>query len=133
MTTPQFGTAAHKVACIDFDGTIIEWGDLMSAKNMEPGAREVIQRLKDEGYRIVIFTSRASRSWAMKMVGDEADAERFHEEQISYVIEHLNRHGIPYDDITAEKVPAEFYIDDLAHRYRGSWAEIEETLFAPAN
>lgn len=130
----QFGTSASKVACVDFDGTLVEWGDLMSPKQPEDGAREVLTRLRDAGYRIVIFTSRASFSWAMRMTDNDPDAAlRFHDTQLQYVVEHLTQHHIPFDDITAEKIPAEFYIDDLAHRYEGNWHAIGEKLFAQAD
>lgn len=113
---------AERVALIDFDGTIVPWGPLMGQKDPLPGAVEGIRYLAGLGYTIVIFTSRLSKTWARSVVGDGGAAiTAFLNEQEEYVREHLIRHRIPFSYITAEKVPAEFYIDDKAIGFRGNW------------
>lgn len=123
---------AEKVAAIDFDGTIVPWGPLMGDKDPEPGAVEALRAIKAAGYHIVIFTSRLSKRWARSVVGDEPwRVTVFLNEQEEYVRSTLTRHDIPFDEITAEKVPAEFYIDDKAFRYEsGDWRTVHRTALS---
>jgi hypothetical protein len=38
------------------------------------------------------------------------------------------QNNIPYDMITAEKVPAEYYIDDRAIAFRGNWLQVKKEI-----
>lgn len=103
---------AKNVVCVDFDGTLYPFSDLYSRARPNPGAVEAVKRMKEAGFRIVIFTSRLSPTWCFSE----------HESltgQYNYVQDILLRDGIPFDDITSEKVPAVAYIDDRAVRYVG--------------
>lgn len=124
----EFGLAnghspmADKVACVDFDGTLFPFGELFASNEPEPGAVEAVRALKDAGWTIVILTSRLSWRWILE------EGESFAGQE-GYVRQQLDRHGIPYDLITSEKVPAEVYIDDRAIRYEGGqWPQIAEAL-----
>ena len=75
---------------------------------MFKGAKTVIDWLKNQGYEIVIFTTRASKENAKELGGD-------HNEQIKKVAEWLKDKGIYFDKITGEKLAADFYIDDKAN------------------
>jgi hypothetical protein len=120
---------ADRLALIDFDGTIVPWGPLMGDKDPLPGAVEAIRDLKARGYRIGIFTSRLSRTWAASVVTGGAAVAAFLVEQEQYVRRLLTAHDIPFDFITAEKMPAQFYVDDKAIGFRGSWpAAMEDPL-----
>jgi hypothetical protein len=114
---------AKGVVCVDFDGTLVPWGPLMNPESQPlPGAVEAVQKMKNAGWRILIYTSRLSPSW------HSASGEKY-EEQLQYVVDTLNRLGIPFDGITAEKVPAEAYIDDRAIEFTGdNWPEIAERM-----
>ncbi len=119
---------AHRVICVDFDGTIFEWGDLYCKTEPFTGVVEFMQALKSEGWRIVIFTSRMSPTWwaAEGWKPREALAE-----QIGFITGRLESYSIPFDQITCEKVPAEFYIDDKAIRYTnkpGEWRKIKRKV-----
>lgn len=86
--------------CFDFDGVIHSYvsgwhGTDVIPDRMVTGIGKLIRKLKADGYRIVIFTTRAILD-----VGHEA------------VRKYLNRRHIPYDLISAEKPPAFCYIDD---------------------
>ena len=82
------------------------------------GAKEVIDWLRKKGYEIVIFTTRASEQNAKENGGD-------HKEQIKKVAEWLKDNGIYFDRITAEKLAADFYIDDKAiHIKNGDWKSV---------
>ena len=105
---------AAGVVCVDFDDTIFGWGELMDrTKKPLPGAVEAIQALKAAGYRIVILTSRMSMAWLTYEFDDPAAAQL---EQFAYVAELLTANGIPFDSITAEKVPSLAYFDDKGVR-----------------
>ena len=104
---------ANKLVMVDFDGTIIPWGPLMQPRAPFDGVAEALQMLSRKGFRIGIFTSRLSPTW-MKYAGTTAY------EQQTYIATILAQHDIPYDLITAEKLPAEAYFDDKAWHVEGN-------------
>jgi len=112
---------AHHVLCVDFDGTLYPWGYIDDEPEPLPGAIEAMQRLKAHGFRIVIFTSRLSPAW-LASAGYDAAAMREKVERL------LNRDGIPFVDITGEKIAAQAYIDDRAIRFDGDWPPIVDWL-----
>jgi len=109
-------------AMIDLDRTIHKysksWQDGSVYDDPVPGAKQVIDWLKSKGYEIVIFTTRASAENA-KEHGQDVN------EQIQGVENWLSNNDIPYDRVTAEKLNADFYIDDKAiHIKDGNWLEV---------
>jgi hypothetical protein len=109
--------SAAKTVCIDFDGTICPWGPLTEDRPPFLGARVALRGFRDQGYRIVILTSRASLQWweaEARVRG--VDTLVFGFRQLSFVAKYLNRWGLDYDEITSEKVPALAYFDDRAVR-----------------
>lgn len=110
-------SVANGVVCVDFDATIFPWGKVLNDYENEPfpGVVEAMQRLRREGYRIVILTSRLSKTWAKSEVGDNGwEQAIFLDQQHAFISEMLTKHDIPFDLITSEKVPALAYIDDKA-------------------
>lgn len=108
-----------KRAMIDLDGTIHKyskgWFDGSIYDDPFDGARNVINWLKDNGYEIVIFTTRASKENALEH-GEDVSKE------IHKVANWLMANDIYYDRITAEKLAADFYIDDRAINIEnGDW------------
>lgn len=109
-------------AMIDLDGTIHRYSkgykDGSIYDSAFDGAKEVIDWLRKHGYEIVIFTTRASKQNADELGGD-------HKNQIKKVGEWLKDKGIYFDRITAEKLAADFYIDDKAiHIPDGDWKTV---------
>ena len=104
----------EEIACVDFDATIKPWVDDLFDLNVPPlpGAAEAVLALRDAGYRIIILTSRLSRIWLHSIAGDEWANEGL--KHLHHVQDYLNRHGIPWDLVTAEKLPAAAYFDDRA-------------------
>ena len=99
---------ANKLIMVDFDGTIVPWGPLMADKEPFPGVAAAMQQLKEWGFRLGIFSSRMSPTWT-------ASAKTTVTAQEEYIRTLLTRYGVPFDFITAEKVPAIAYFDDMAH------------------
>src|SRR6476660_870931 len=120
---------AHRVLSIDFDSTIIPWGKTMfDDSDPLPGAVSAINEFYKKGFRIVIFTSRMSPTWWASEGWTIADAKQT---QMAYVKGILDKHGIPFHLITAEKVPSVAYIDDKAIEFTGNnWDAIRERVLA---
>ena len=109
-------TKISKRAMVDLDGTIHKysqgWKDGSLYDGVFDGAREAIQELKDKGYEIVIFTAR---------LYDEDTGHKSAKE----VGDYLKKHDIYFDQITHEKLPAAFYIDDKAIQIKnGNWDDV---------
>ena len=127
MSDEQFGLAhgyapiAHKVVCVDFDSTLYPWRPIYEQPDPLPGAVAAMQRLKAAGYRIVIFTSRLSPTWLASTKYTASD-------MLDHIEAVLRRDGIPFDQVTAEKVPAVWYVDDRALRFDGDWQPIADYI-----
>lgn len=109
--------AAKGIVCVDFDGTIFPFGR-MDVSGVKPiaGAVYAVRALKAEGYTVVIYSSRFSRTWH-EHEGWDHDAAMI--EQTALVESALRMYGIPWDRMTAEKIPALAYFDDKAWRAEG--------------
>lgn len=125
-------TMKKLVLAIDFDGTIVntnDWDDWMHPVilGIRENAKEVIQKLHEDGHTIIIYTCR--NGW-----------------NLGQCIDYLNENGIYYDLINSNtpehimlmkrdgrKVYADFYIDD--HNIGGlpTWNEIYEIITKKAN
>lgn len=77
--------------------------DLFRTVPMIPGARKVLRRLSNEGYRIRIITHRLFIQY-------------FHEVAVRQTIEWLDKNGIPYWDLCfmkeKDQVGADIYVED---------------------
>lgn len=94
-----------KRICVDFDGVIHRYSKGYQDGSIydEPveGAKEAMEKLKEVGYEVIIFTTRAPIE----------------------IIDWVQKHQIPYDDITKIKIPAMAYIDDRGIRFT-NWKDI---------
>jgi hypothetical protein len=97
---------------IDFDGVISSYkhgwnnGELTDKPN--PGAKEALDKLHNDGYEIVIFTTRASKEHNLNPSSFQL---------IEALEKWLNKYNIYYDRITSDKLGAVAYIDDRAIRF----------------
>ena len=108
------------IIIVDFDGTIADFAypDFGAPKK---GAKEVLQKIKDKGFRIHILSCRTSREVNNYPI-DRTD-------QVRKMKRYLEEHKIPYDEILNEYKPvAHAYIDDRAIGFRDNWDEIIEEL-----
>lgn len=113
--------AGNNTIALDFDGTLYPFVGVHDEPPPNPGAVEAARRLKDAGFHIVIYTSRLSADWL------EASGFSWAREA-NYIRKLLTRDGIPFDDITGEKVRALWYVDDRAIRYADNWADIANLI-----
>lgn len=104
---------ARKVALIDFDGTLFDFGEIYGPKKPTKGAAKAVRDLKKAGYRIVICTSRLSKAWHYSEGWPHREAVKQNKD---YILDVCTANSIPVDDITAEKIPAEVFFDDKAVR-----------------
>lgn len=108
--------------CIDFDGTIFDM-DTASPGYFRPfkGAREALQKFQEMGFKVVVWSARASRFWpdlSRKTRVDEMKAL-------------LALYDIPFDEIDVGDIgkrPCFLYIDDKAVRFSGSWADVIQAV-----
>jgi hypothetical protein len=100
---------------IDFDGVIHKysegWKDGSIYDEPIEGCREFINKLKNSGYTVIIFTARLSHT-------NDSD------EQESMIKNWLSKYDIKVDGITCQKLPAEIYIDDRGLRFEGKFDEL---------
>ncbi len=97
---------AKKRIMIDFDRVIHDycngWDD-GKISGVIPGAKQVIDFLKINGFEVIIFTTRVSKSLHIDI-----------KEETKKIGDWLNKNNIKVDGITSDKLPAIVYIDDRA-------------------
>lgn len=102
-----------KSLIIDLDGTLTIDDDLPyidKRPNLPLIAR--LREYKAQGFSIVIFTSRAMRSY-------KGDIDQIRANALPIILEWLKKHSVPFDNIILGKVWcgfSGFYVDDRAIR-----------------
>jgi len=108
-------TPKPKTIAVDLDGTILEYGGWKGHSRFGkplPGAKEALQKLKERGFVIIIWTTRDNK------------------EEIA---RYLREQGIPFDYINenpygppdgSPKIYADYYVDDKAIEFKGDWQEV---------
>lgn len=102
--------------CFDFDGVIHSYTSGWKGDNVIPdppvdGIKEVIDKLRADGYEVVICSSRCERT----------------EAKVAMLYWLINN-GIHVDKFTAEKPPAVCYVDDRAIRFDGKTEGLYEQI-----
>ena len=105
-TASKHEDSAEGRICIDFDQTIAIDKENGTIEKPEPNAKAAIDKLKADGWYIIIFSHRSTTEYG--------------EDQIK---EFLDKYDIPYDEIYTEKPNAEFFIDDRAITFT-TWDEV---------
>jgi len=112
---------------VDFDGVISEyngWKGLGAFGNVFKGCREELQKLRDAGWLIIIFTTRGL---------DIKAVEKFLiDNSIPFDLINRNAPDAP-DNASKAKVLANVYLDDRAINFDGSWSGVADKVmsFAP--
>jgi len=107
---------------VDLDGTIHRYSKGFQDGSLYddpfPQAKEALQKLKSQGFEIVIFTSRVSPE-VVAYYGENL------KDQYINIANWLSNNEIPFDRITASKLDADFYIDDRAiYIKNGNWQNV---------
>lgn len=118
---------AHGIILVDFDQTIRPWGGLFDFTEPYAGAHDRLHELKSQGYTLVLFTSRLSQVWHISEGRDPREAIY---EQLAFLRSYCARFDLPFDEVTAEKIPSIAIIDDKAVEFRGSWTKARHRLTA---
>lgn len=104
-----------KIINIDMDGTICEWG-WPNFGEPKIGVKESLQKLKDKGYYIRIFSCRTSHEVFKYPIDRQV--------QVRNMEQFLEDHDIPYDEILNINKPLGIFIDDAAIGFRGNWEKV---------
>ena len=108
---------------VDLDGTILDidldrWQEhgMNYFGTPKPQAKEVLDSLRGNGWRIIIHTCRLNPTINTDATGEEAKKK---------VEEVLDKHDIPYNEVYTRigKPLAEIYIDDRGLRFE-SWVQV---------
>jgi len=106
-----------KIIAVDFDGTLVDEKD--GYVYPVTGAAESMQRLRSQGFKLVIYTCRT---------GIAHDNGRLSEE-IDFIARSLDQFKIPFDEIyTGRKIVADAYSDDRGISFTGDWERTIEQV-----
>ncbi len=110
----------RKTILVDIDGTICEQrkGDYENAKPYEEAIR-TINRLYEEDYRIVVYTSRF-------MGRHNGDVEAAYREGYDFTLRQLKGWGLKFHELKMGKPSADIIIDDKAVFFKRNWEKIYE-------
>lgn len=114
---------------IDLDGTLtIDSEEVYSEKPVNPEVVAQLRKYRTMGFKIIIQTSRNMRTY-------EGNIGKINIYTLPTIIEWLNKHSIPYDEIIVGKPWCGFdgfYVDDKSIRpsefISKSYEEIQELL-----
>ena len=105
--------------CIDLDGVICclrKPNEGYEHLKPIPGAVDKMQKLRESGHYIIIYTGRRMKTHYANVGQVLADIGKV-------TLDWLDRYNIPYDEIHFGKPWADVYIDDNAYRFE-SWDQI---------
>ena len=107
--------------CIDLDGVVCKLrkpGQTYSELEPVPGAIEKIQKLRENGHYIIIYTARHMKTC-------EGNVGKILARQGLVTLKWLDDHKVDYDEIYFGKPWAQVYLDDNAFRFT-SWRDIAD-------
>lgn len=105
----------NKTIAFDFDGVIHRyskgWEDGSIYDRPVDGIINAINKLKEEGYEIIIYSTRA------KYLKSRKEMKKW-----------LDNYDIPYDEISKDKPIATMYVDDRAINFNGNCKKMIENI-----
>ena len=112
-----------KAIAVDLDGCIAQQVEFHSTYKIGPpfpGAREFLQQLRDEGFRIIIHSARLNTIDGPDFTAPEPYV--FYQAR-TVILKYLQDHDLPFDEVWAErgKPLAAAYVDDKAVRCAPSY------------
>lgn len=111
-----------KTVCFDIDGTICNQtpGEYEKAQPFS-AAREVINRLYDEGFEIVFFTGRL-------MGRHEGDIAKVYDQGYDMTLNQLKSWGFKFHKLYLGKPTHHILVDDKALFFKSNWNEIYRAI-----
>ena len=110
-----------KIACVDLDGTIAhytEWRGENHFGEIIQGSAPALQKLKNNNWLIIIYTTRANRDIVKKFL-----------ELNSIPFDYINENPNQPQNAIGGKPYADIYIDDRAIQFNGIWDNtVEEVM-----
>lgn len=106
-TNPVVQPKEPEIIAVDLDNTLVDEFD----KALD-GAKEAMQKLKDHGFKLVIYTARFS-----------AVPPEEYQSMMANVAHILNTNSIPYDEISVSKPQAKYFIDDRGVKFT-NWDDV---------
>lgn len=104
----------QKTVAIDFDGVLADYSKGYQGKDvfgaLIPGADNATKVLKENGWRIIIYTTRPATDALKKWLSDN---------NIAY--DYINENPDQPEESKGCKLIADIYIDDRAMEFRGHW------------
>lgn len=110
---------------VDFDGTIVDFR-FPAVGDIKSGVVEALQRFRDLGYHILIYSCRTSK-WHSELFAEDDGQPVMERPTVKSMMHYLDWHGVPYDEVddgSKGKPLADFYIDDKGVRFENNWPEI---------
>jgi hypothetical protein len=114
-----------RIVCIDLDGTIChynEWKDESHFGDLIPGTLEAVTELKNDGWIIIIYTTRTNIDLIEKYLREN-----------SIQFDYINKNPFQPENALGGKPYADVYIDDRAIQFNGDWEVVkrEVEIFQP--
>jgi len=111
-----------KTLCFDIDGTICTQtpSEYHRAEPFQE-AREVINKLYDEGFQIIFFTSRF-------MGRTNGDVKKAHEEGYEFTKKQLDEWGFRYHELIMGKPSHHISVDDKSLFFQSNWELIYQAI-----
>ena len=109
----------EKIINCDFDGTICDF-EYPAMGELKKGVIEALQKFKDDGFDIRIFSCRTSEE-VVKYPIDRQGQKRKMEQ-------YLDDKKVSYDEVLNINKPVGIFIDDNAVGFRNNWEEISEEV-----
>jgi len=110
MTTVQPPKKPETIA-VDLDNTLID-----KEQNLIDGAKEALEKLKEKGYEIVIYTARFAFTPKEQWQSLQANIEGL-----------LNRLQVPFNKVSIIKPVCKFYIDDRGVKF-DNWSDVMKLI-----
>lgn len=115
------------VVAVDFDGTICEFRYPYTGP-LKEGVCEALQRIRDLGYQILVYSCRAAAPDLSLGITPELKIKA-----LRGMIDYLDWNKVPYDEIDIGdkgKPFADYYIDDKGIRFDDNWREVTDFVEA---
>jgi hypothetical protein len=107
-----------KTIAVDLDGTLAAydgWKGEDHFGDVRPGAREALQRFKEKGYLVIIYTCRGNKKLVRAWL-----------EKNNVPFDHINENPHQPPGVSKNKMSADVYIDDKAINANHRWSTIEK-------